>query len=158
MRRTVALWLVISSLAGGCAAGLAAPAAFAAGGGGTATTGVVPNSTATLTQPSFSLSNAQQNAVTTAPAPVVPVTTASTSNGGLSGSGAVIIAIVAALVLGGIAYFVWRDARGHAARVSHGGREDPLFGQRAHSGSKAPRKQRKLKPAERKRRRRGRAR
>ncbi len=91
-------------------------------------------------------------ATSTTPA---PVTTTSSSSGSLSSLDAVIIAIVVALLLGGVCFYIWHDARGHASRV---GREDPLFGQRAHAGSKAPRKQRKLTPAERKRRRRGRAR
>jgi hypothetical protein len=71
----------------------------------------------------------------------------------------VIIAIVAVILLGGIAFWVWYDARGHAARVGHGSSgSDTMFGRRAHPGSKAPAKPRKLKPAERKRRKRGRAR
>ena len=68
------------------------------------------------------------------------------------------MALVAVLVLGGIAFWVWYDARAQAAQVGHGGGHDSIFGERAHPGSKAPRKPRKLKPAERKRRKRGRAR
>lgn len=142
MRRLIALALLISSLACACAAGLAAPAALAAG-------------SATSTQPAFGLSSGgavTTPATSTTPA---PVTTTASSSGGLSSLDAVLIAIIAAALLGGVCFWIWYDARGHASRI---GREDPLFGQRAHAGSKAPHKQRKLTPAERKRRRRGRAR
>jgi hypothetical protein len=143
MRRLLALSFLISSLACGCAAGLAAPASLAAGSSAT-------------TQPSFSLTSpgASSTPPTTTP---TPVTTTSASSGGLSGLDGVIIAVVAVVVLGGIAFWVWYDARGHLARIGHG-HEDSLFGQRAHAGSKAARKQRKLTPAERRRRKRGRAR
>ena len=154
MRRPLALTLLLLSLACGCAAGLAAPAALAAGSGGTPSTGL-PGSSAS-TGPSFSLANGGA-----APAPqtttVAPVTTTATSSGGLSSLDAAIIAVVGVLTLGGVAFWIWYDARGHAARVGHG-RDDALFAARAHAGSKSPRKPRKLTPAERKRRRRGRAR
>ncbi|MDE3133540.1 MAG: hypothetical protein KGL15_05700 [Acidobacteriota bacterium] len=143
MRRLLTLSLLISSIACCCAAGLAAPAALAAGSGAT-------------TQPNFSLTNggaAPTPQTTTASA----ATTASSSSSGLSGADAAIIAVVGVLVLGGLAFWIWYDARGHAARVGHG-HDDGLFGQRAHAGSKAPRKPRKLTLAERKRRKRGRAR
>lgn len=142
MRRLLALSLLLSSLALGGAAGLAAPAALAAGSGAT-------------TQPNFSLTNggATPTPQTTTATPVA--TTSSSS--GLSSADAAIIVVVGVLVLGGIAFWIWYDARGHAARVGHG-HDDGLFGQRAHAGSKTPRKPRKLTPAERKRRKRGRAR
>jgi hypothetical protein len=142
MRRLLALSLLISSLACAGAAGLAAPAALAAG--------------STTPLPSFGVSSggaATTPAVTTA----TPVTTTASSSGGLSSLDGVIIGVVVALLLGGVAFWIWYDARGHVARVGHGG-DDALFGQRAHAGSKTPRKARKLKPAERKRRKRGRAR
>jgi hypothetical protein len=90
---------------------------------------------------------------TTATTPVVS-TSSSSSGGGLSGESALFIAIGALIVLGGIAYFIWHDARRHAPvsatdlSVTAGGR----------SGSKAPPKSRKLSAAERRRRKRGRAR
>ena len=140
MRRLLALSLLISSLACGCAAGLTAPAALAAGSTSTAAT--TPAAT-TPAAPSFGLSNAEQNAASANTNTVAPVTTTS-SSGGLSGLDAVIIGIVGVVVLFGIAFWVWRDARGHAARVGHGADSESMFGKRAHSGSKAPPKARKL--------------
>ena len=157
MRRLLAISLLLSSLACGCAAGLAAPAALAAGSQG------VTVSTNSLTSPSsnapgFGITSggaATTPQVQTTPAPVA---TTSSSSGGLSTLDGVIIAIVVALLLGGIAFGIWYDARRHTARAAHGRGDDALFGQRAHAGSKAPHRQRKLTPAERKRRKRGRAR
>jgi hypothetical protein len=145
MRRAFALWFVTSLLACGCAAGLAAPAALATG-------------PATTTQPTFNLNNAGASAaLQTTTAPASSGTTTTSSSGGLSTADAVIIAVVAALLLGGIAVGVRYDAHKHLAHIRHGDREDAMFAT-AHSGSKAPKKSRKLTPAERKRRKRGRAR
>jgi hypothetical protein len=155
MRRLLALSLLISSLACGCAAGLAAPAALAAGSGGVTQSGSSLTGSSSNT-PSFGLTSGGAATTPQIQTSVTPVSTTS-SSGGLSGLDGVIIAIIAALILGGIALYIWRDARGHAARVGHG-QDEGLFGQRAHAGSKPPRKQRKLTPAERKRRKRGRAR
>jgi len=98
--------------------------------------------------------------------PAAPITTSSTTtptiqtstssaagSGGLSGTGAIAIAAGAVVVLGGISLFIWRDARRRApvrasASAGVGGR----------AGSKARTKPRKLSPAERRRRKRGRAR
>jgi hypothetical protein len=82
-------------------------------------------------------------------------TTTSTTGTGLSGGDAVAIAIGALVVLGGISFFIWHDARRRApvrrrvaaATAGEGGR----------SGSKPRVKSRKLSPAERRRRKRGRA-
>lgn len=152
MRRLLALSLLISSLACGCAAGLAAPAALAAG-----TQGATSTSSSASTQPGFGLSSGGA-ATTPQVQTATPVTSTSSSSGGLSSLDGVIIAVVAFVLLGGIAFWIWYDSRSHAARAAHAGREEALFGQRAHPGSKAPRKQRKLTAAERKRRKRGRAR
>jgi hypothetical protein len=170
MRRLLALSLLISALSCVCAAGLTAPVALAAGST-TATTTPASTSTsstaassasssaAASSGPGFSLSSATQNAASQSQQPAsVPAATTTTSSSGFSGTDALIIAIIAVLVLGGIAFWVWYDSRGQAARVGHGHSDDSLFGQRSHPGSKAARKPRKLKPAERKRRKRGRAR
>jgi hypothetical protein len=145
MRRTIALLFVTSSLACGCAAGLAAPAALAAG------------STGTTTTPSFNLnSSAAQNALTPVTTVAAPVTSTSSSTG-LSKLDGFIIGGVAVVLLVGIAILVRTDARNHLAHIRHGNREDAMFAT-AHSGSKAHKKTRKLTPAERKRRKRGKSR
>ena len=62
--------------------------------------------------------------------------------------------IGAVVVLGGIAFFIWRDARRRApARPA-----EALGGTGRRAGSKPPPKPRKLSAAERKRRKRGKAR
>jgi hypothetical protein len=85
------------------------------------------------------------------------VTNVSTAAGGgsLSGASALAIVVGAVVVLGGIAWYIWRDARRRApVRAGDAGGFD-ITG--LHAGSKAPPKPRKLSPAERKRRKRGRA-
>jgi hypothetical protein len=90
---------------------------------------------------------------TTTPAPTITPTT-STSGSGFSSTDGVAIGIGAMLVLGGISFFIWRDARKRApvrqraATAAAGGG----------SGPRQRQKPRKLSPAERKRRKRGRAR
>jgi hypothetical protein len=59
----------------------------------------------------------------------------------------------AIVVLGGIAFFIWRDARRRAPVKAGAVGTDG----RGRTGSKPPPKPRKLSPAERKRRKRGRA-
>ncbi|MGI8712042.1 MAG: hypothetical protein ACR2NR_02435 [Solirubrobacteraceae bacterium] len=80
-------------------------------------------------------------------------TTSGTSS--LSGGSAIGIAVGAFIVLGGISYFIWRDARRRAPVAARSGGEDSS--ERNRPGSKAPPKARKLSSAERKRRKRGRA-
>jgi hypothetical protein len=87
--------------------------------------------------------------------PTILNPTTTSSNGGLSGAAAIFIALGAIVVLVGISFFIWRDAR-RAAPVRAGAGDDGLGGTRR--GSKAPPKSRKLSPAERRRRKRGRAR
>jgi hypothetical protein len=85
---------------------------------------------------------------------IISTATASTSGGsGLSGTNAIVIALGAVVILGGISYFIWRDARRRAPVAS---RSDDADHQNR-PGSKAPPKARKLSAAERKRRKRGRA-
>ncbi|HSC02169.1 MAG TPA: hypothetical protein VLC49_02590 [Solirubrobacteraceae bacterium] len=92
---------------------------------------------------------------TTTAVPTVSGTTSAGSGSGLTGNSAVIIAIGAIIVLGGISFYIWRDARRRAPVRAHAA--GPIDeGRRA--GSKAKPKSRKLSPAERKRRKRGRAR
>ena len=94
----------------------------------------------------------------TATTPTQVITSAQTQTAGgstLSSASAAVIVIGAVVVLGGIAFFIWRDARRRApARPGDAGLG--VIGHR--SGSKAPPKPRKLSAAERKRRKRGKAR
>jgi hypothetical protein len=93
---------------------------------------------------------------TTATTPtIVNPPTSSTSGGGLSGGDAVAIAIGAVVLLGGISFFIWRDARRRAPVRHHPAAVGA--GKTSLPGSKRV-KPRKLSPAERRRRKRGRAR
>lgn len=123
-------------------------AAAAAGSAVTAATSPTPITPFTPTTPSTSTP-------TTAPLPITPTTTSTSAGGGLSGGAAVAIGIGAILILGGISFFIWRDAR-RRAPVRH--RAALADGPAARQGSKARTKPRKLSPAERRRRKRGRAR
>jgi hypothetical protein len=95
---------------------------------------------------------------TTPPAPsATGVGTVSTAGGStLSGSSATGIAVGALVVLVGISLFIWRDARKRAPVRSRAALDGPDG--RARTGSKAKTKPRKLSPAERRRRKRGKAR
>lgn len=94
---------------------------------------------------------------TAPPVATAPATGTSTSGSGLSGGSAVAIAIGALIVLGGISYFIWRDSRRHV-RMRPSGADAAGTVTGGSRGSKAPPKPRKLSPAERRRRKRGRAR
>ena len=92
---------------------------------------------------------------TTATPTVISTATASTSgSSGLSGNSAIAIAIGAFVVLGGISYFIWRDARRRAPVAARAAADRD---RQNVPGSRAPPKARKLSAAERKRRKRGRA-
>jgi hypothetical protein len=93
---------------------------------------------------------------TTTAAPTIQTTTAAGSGSGFSGSSALIIAIGAIVVLGGISFFIWRDARRRAPKGHRTLAPIDVEGKRA--GSKARPKSRKLSAAEKRRRKRGRAR
>ena len=93
--------------------------------------------------------------VSSTPSTAQQLTTTTANSGNLSSSSAIAIAVGAFLVLGGISLFIWRDARRHA----HVRRRPATAGATGASrpGSKRE-KPRKLSPAERRRRKRGRAR
>lgn len=103
-------------------------------------------------------SSPQIRTTTSPPAPTTP--SSSTTNGGLGGGSAIAIAIGAVVVLGGISLFIWRDARRRApvrqraAPATAGGDGHP--GERPNAKQRS--KPRKLSAAERRRRKRGRAR
>lgn len=112
----------------------------------------------------FSVPGSQPATPTTSAAPTTSVATstgtgtASTGGSGLSGTDAIIIAAGAAVLLGGISFFIWTDARKrapvrHRAAVAGAG-----AGEGTRGGSKPKPKPRKPSPAERRRRKRGRAR
>lgn len=86
---------------------------------------------------------------TSAPTVVNTTTTAGSSN--VSGTGIIAIAVGALVILAGIAYYIWHDARRRAPVKQ---RVVTATG----TSSKPRPKQRKPSPAERRRRKRGRAR
>jgi hypothetical protein len=111
---------------------------------------------AAAANPNNPLSAFPQPQVSTTPQTQTVAPSVTTNSGGsssLSGNGAIVIAIGALVVLGAISFFIWRDARRRAPVTSGIGGFDVK-----RSGSKAPPKSRKLSPAERRRRKRGRAR
>ena len=87
---------------------------------------------------------------------VVPVTTTSTTGGSVSSTDAIAIAIGAVALLAGISFFIWYDARRRAPKRSrHVAATTPS----SRPATKKPiPKSRKPSPAERRRRKRGRAR
>jgi hypothetical protein len=92
----------------------------------------------------------------TASTPTIINPTTTTSGGGLSGTSAIAIAVGALVLLGGISFFIWHDAR-RRAPVRHRA-ATATAGDDGRPGSKQKVKPRKLSPAERRRRKRGRAR
>ncbi len=145
-----------TSGSGGGASGSGAGASGSGAGSGGA---AVPGATTTGNPLSGGISPfaplPTTSTTTTAPA-VTNATTNTSGSSSLSGSAALVIAIGAIVVLGGIALFIWRDARRRApVRGAHADRGIAAEGRRA--GSKPPPKPRKLSPTERKRRKRGRA-
>lgn len=106
-------------------------------------------------QPGFPQPSVSVPTTTTATPTATASSTSSGAGSGFTGSSALIIAIGAIVVLGGISLFIWRDAR-RRAPVRHHAEGDSATGRR--SGSKPRAKPRKPSPAERRRRKRGRAR
>jgi len=95
-------------------------------------------------------------ATTTTATPTVTTSATAGSGSAFSGSSAVFIAIGAVVVLGGIAFFIWRDARKHAPKGHR--LTAPIDSEGRRAGSKPRPKPRKLSQAEKRRRKRGRAR
>lgn len=155
MKRFVALVLIALLGLSPAAAllGLSPAAALAAGSSSTPAVSALPGTTSPFS-PGVPVTPTTTPTATT-PTVAVPSTTTNGSSSGLSGTGAIAIAIGAIVVLVGISYFIWRDARRHAP-VRGGTADSSVDG--PSRGSKAPPKPRKLSAAERKRRKRGRAR
>jgi hypothetical protein len=93
---------------------------------------------------------------TTTATPTIQTTATAGSGSGLSGDSAIFIAIGAIVVLGGISFFIWRDARKHAPKGHR--LTAPIDAEGRRAGSKPRPKPRKLSAAEKRRRKRGRAR
>ena len=118
-------------------------------------TAVAQTGTNPLT-PGFPQPTVSVPTTTTPVVPTVQTTTTAGGGSGFSGNSTLIIAIAAIVVLGGISFFIWRDARRRAPTKSHAWAPGLEEGQR--KGTKARAKPRKPSPAERRRRKRGRAR
>ena len=142
-RSTLALILAI------CLASLLPAAAFAAAAGS-------PSSAA---QSAFGFGLPQSSAPTQTQAQTITpvVTTSSSAGGSISSPDALLVALGAVVVLAAIAYFIWSDARHHVGLLRRAAPAGTATGAPGR-GSKAAPKSRKLKPAERRRRKRGRAR
>lgn len=95
-------------------------------------------------------------ATSSTPTVAVPTTTSTPGSSGLSQSNALAIGIGALVVISAIGLFIWRDARKRAPVRHRAAAATAGAGGRA--GSKQRTKPRKLSPAERRRRKRGRAR
>jgi len=92
---------------------------------------------------------------TATPTVITPTQTQTSGSSSLSGTNAIVIAIGALVLIGGISFFIWYDAR-RRAPIRHRAAATTA-GEGGRAGSKAKPKARKLSPAERKRRKRGRA-
>jgi hypothetical protein len=158
MARRIACLSVITGVLGlPVAAAIVPVAALAAAATSTTVLPAAGNSGSSPFSPSLP---SGPTASTATAAPAIS-TTGTSGTSSLSGGAAIGIAAGAVIVLGGISFFIWRDARRRApvrARTAGaGGGLDgaPVSGSR---GSKAKPKTRKLSPAERRRRKRGKAR
>jgi hypothetical protein len=123
---------------------------------GAGTTPAPPTSTSNPLAPGVPVSPAPSTS-TAAPTIVQTASSNSAGSSSLSSNSVLFIAIGAVVLLVAISYFIWRDARRRAPVKGRGlTGELGLEGRRA--GSKPPRKPRKLSAAEKRRRKRGRAR
>jgi hypothetical protein len=129
--------------------GLMAPAVARAAGSGS---GGQSQLTTSSNPFSGGLTVPGEAATTTAPTTTaVENTSTSESGGGFSGTSAITIAVAAFVIIVGISAAIFRDAR---KRVGGSRRAEP---DERTPGSQRPPKARKLRPAERRRRKRGRA-
>ena len=150
-RRALIRRSALALILGVCLALLPPAAAFAAGS--------ASGSASSAAQGAFGIGLPQSSAPTpTQTQTIAPVVTTSSSAGGsLSGTDALLVAAGAIVVLGAIAYFIWSDSRHHVRLLRRAAPAGTATGNPGR-GSKAPPKSRKLTPAERRRRKRGRAR
>ncbi len=162
MRRGLALMVVMAL---GVPGGVLAPiTASAAGAKKTSSSSGTVSATATgAPTPTVGGNNGLSGfptppvATTSTTTPTVVNTSTGSSAGArsFSGTSALIIVIGAVVILGGISYFIWHDARRRAPVRETAG--VPGAEGRSKPGSKPAPKPRKLSPAERRRRKRGRA-
>jgi hypothetical protein len=151
---------LLAALLGPPAAAVAAGASKRSATAATSATSAAPTASATAPSPSgggalgggLTAPGGLPTTSSTTPT-VLSASTASTSgSSGLSGGSAIAIAIGAFIVLAGISYYIWRDARRRAPVAVRADAD-----RQNRPGSRAPPKARKLSAAERKRRKRGRA-
>lgn len=146
MRRALCLLLslalALSAPAGALAAGSSTTAPSSSGGSNAFSPGLPQSGATTPTSTTPTITSATGTSTTG-------------TSSGLTGSSIVAIVIGAIIVLGGISFFIWRDSRRHARARGH---STGALSERSKPGSKRPQKARKLSPAERRRRKRGRAR
>ena len=139
-------------------------AAIAAGSSGATSTATTPaigapgsNPLGNPITPGIPQSQASTPTTTTATVTTTSSGTSTTGGSGLGTSQAVVIVGFAAVLLLGVSFFIWRDARRRAPVRAHRAATEGVNGSRR-VGSKQRGKPRKLSPAERRRRKRGRAR
>jgi hypothetical protein len=134
----------------------AAVAVGLAGGSLAAPTALAQNPATSPFTPGIPQNQATVSTTTTAPPTVSTATSSSSGGSGLSGSSAIVIGVGALALIAAISLFIWRDAR-RRAPVRHR-TAAATAGEGGRPGSKSRQKPRKLSPAERRRRKRGRAR
>jgi hypothetical protein len=136
---------------------VSAPAAFA--GSTTTSSTTTGTSTQTLSLPgSNPLSPGIPDTGGQTPTTSVVTTTTTTGGGGLGQAGTILLIVFGGLILLGIPFYIWFDARRKAAKIHHGLGPSSSGTGPVRKGSQAPPKSRKLSAAERKRRKRGKAR
>ena len=161
MRRTIRLillagallWSIAMPVSGALAAGSSSSSSSSSSSAASAAAGSAASSAPSGVNP-FS-GSVGSSPVVTLPATTPVTTSSSSSSSGFSGLDALIIGFVAILLIIGVGFYVWFDARQHVPR---GNTDYEYFDSHQRKGSKAPTKSRKLSATERKRRKRGRAR
>ncbi len=158
MRGRWALWLALGVLVLGAVG--APDVALAAGGGSSSASQSSAGSAGSAalggsgTNPLSGFPQPPVSTQSTSAATVANNSTAASGGSSVSGNTALFVAIGALVLLGGISFYIWHDAR-HRAPVKAGA--DVGFPEGRRAGSKPPQKSRKLSQAERRRRKRGRA-
>ena len=156
VRRPLAFVLVGLALLAGAPAALAGTVTSS-----TTVSSTLPSTTTTpLSLPGGSnpLAPGVPDTANQTPTTTIVTTTTTTGGGGLGKAGTVVLIVFGGLILLGIPVYIWIDARRKAARIHHGLGPSSSGTGPTRKGSQAPPKSRKLSAAERKRRKRGKAR